>query len=294
MNDINLSPKVKKQVVKMQKVELNGYLVYNNIAKRTKDAKNKEVLNRIALEEKKHAEDLEKLTGVKVKANPLIVWLYTLMSILLGFTFTIKFMERNESGDSKKYAQLEKEVPEFKQIAEDEERHERELLALLDEEILRYVGSMVLGLNDALVELTGTLAGLTFALGNNKIVALSGLITGISATFSMASSEYLSAKSEGRQDALKSCTYTGFAYLVTVALLILPYLLLPAGSALPAFIIMLFIALFIIFAFNFYLSVAQGLNFKKSFTEMALISMGVAALSFVVGLAVKHFLGVDI
>lgn len=294
MNDINLSPKVKKQVVKMQKVELNGYLVYNNIAKRTKDAKNKEVLKRIALEEKKHAEDLEKLTGVKVKANPLIVWLYTLMSILLGFTFTIKFMERNESGDSKKYAQLEKEVPEFKQIAEDEERHERELLALLDEEILRYVGSMVLGLNDALVELTGTLAGLTFALGNNKIVALSGLITGISATFSMASSEYLSAKSEGRQDALKSCTYTGFAYLVTVALLILPYLLLPAGSALPAFIIMLFIALFIIFAFNFYLSVAQGLNFKKSFTEMALISMGVAALSFVVGLAVKHFLGVDI
>jgi VIT1/CCC1 family predicted Fe2+/Mn2+ transporter len=294
MNDINLSPEVKKQVIKMQKVELNGYLVYNNIAKRTKDEKNKEVLRRIALEEKKHAEDLEKLTGVKVKANPLIVWLYTLMSILLGFTFTIKFMERNESGDSKKYAQLEKEVPEFKQIAEDEERHERELLALLDEEILRYVGSMVLGLNDALVELTGTLAGLTFALGNNKIVALSGLITGISATFSMASSEYLSAKSEGRQDALKSCTYTGFAYLVTVALLILPYLLLPAGSALPAFIIMLFIALFIIFAFNFYLSVAQELNFKKSFTEMALISMGVAALSFVVGLAVKHFLGVDI
>ncbi|MFY9380391.1 MAG: VIT1/CCC1 transporter family protein [Acutalibacteraceae bacterium] len=294
MNDINLSPEVKKQVIKMQKVELNGYLVYNNIAKRTKDEKNKEVLRRIALEEKKHAEDLEKLTGVKVKANPLIVWLYTLMSILLGFTFTIKFMERNESGDSKKYAQLEKEVPEFKQIAEDEERHERELLALLDEEILKYVGSMVLGLNDALVELTGTLAGLTFALGNNKIVALSGLITGISATFSMASSEYLSAKSEGRPDALKSCTYTGFAYLVTVALLILPYLLLPAGSALPAFIIMLFIALFIIFAFNFYLSVAQELNFKKSFAEMALISMGVAALSFVVGLAVKHFLGVDI
>lgn len=294
MNETHLSPEVKKQVLKMQKNELNGYLVYNNIAKRTKDEKNKEILKRIALEEKSHADGLEKLTGIKVNASPVTVWLYTIMSILLGFTFTIKFMERGESGDSKRYKQLEKEVPEFKQIAKDEERHERELLDLLDEEILRYVGSMVLGLNDALVELTGTLAGLTFALGNNKLVALSGLITGISATFSMASSEYLSAKSEGKQDALKSCTYTGLAYLVTVTLLILPYLLLPSGSALPAFVIMLFIALFIIFAFNFYLSVAQELNFKKSFTEMALISMGVAALSFVIGLVVKHFLGVEI
>ncbi len=150
---------------------------------------------------------------------------------------------------------------------------------------------MVLGLNDALVELTGTLAGLTFALGNNKIVALSGLITGISATLSMASSKYLSAKSEGRDNALKSCTYTGFAYLITVALLILPYLLLLAGSALPALIIMLVIALFIIFTFNFYLSVALEQNFKERFVEMTLISMGVAALSFIIGLIVKHFLG---
>ena len=49
--------------------------------------------------------------------------------------------------------------------------------------------------------------------------------TGIAATLSMASSEYLSSKSEGRPDALKSASYTGVAYLVTVALLILPYLL---------------------------------------------------------------------
>ena len=54
-------------------------------------------------------------------------------------------------------------------IAEDEERHEQKLLAILDEERLQYVGSMVLGLNDALVELTGTLAGLTLALQNTKL-----------------------------------------------------------------------------------------------------------------------------
>ena len=84
---------------------------------------------------------------------------------------------------------------------------------------------MVLGLNDALVELTGSLAGFTFAMQNTRLIALSGLIIGISATFSMASSEFLAARSEGRSDAFKSCTYTGIAYLVTVVLLILPYLL---------------------------------------------------------------------
>src|SRR5690606_11013439 len=99
----------------------------------------------------------------------------------------------------------------------EEQEHEQALIGMLDEDRLQYVGSMVLGLNDALVELTGTLAGLSFALQNNKLVALSGLITGISATFSMASSEYLSARSEGDNNAIKSALYTGVMYIFAVA-----------------------------------------------------------------------------
>lgn len=294
MDETKYSKEVLKKIAKMQKNEVKGYLVYSKIANRTKNEENKKVLLKIAEDEKAHAEVWEELTGIKSKVSPITVWFYSILSIVLGFTFTIKFMERGEFSDNKAYQDIAREIPQAKQIAMDEEKHESELLAMLDEERLHYVGSMVLGLSDALVELTGTLAGLTFALGDNKLVALSGLITGISATLSMASSEYLSAKSEGRNDAFKSCTYTGIAYVCTVALLILPYLLLPAGSALPALVIMLLIALFIIFAFNMYISIAQGLNFKKRFGEMALISMGVAALSFVIGLLVKYFLGIDI
>ena len=44
---------------------------------------------------------------------------------------------------------------------------------------------MVLGMNDAMVEMTGTLAGLTLAMQNTRLIALSGLITGIAATLSM-------------------------------------------------------------------------------------------------------------
>lgn len=85
---------------------------------------------------------------------------------------------------------------------------------------------MVLGLNDALVELTGVLAGLTLALQNTRLVAMTGFITGIAASLSMSASEYLSAKSEeGPQDPLKASIYTGSAYVLTVLFLIFPYLL---------------------------------------------------------------------
>ena len=168
------------------------------------------------------------------------------------------------------------------------------LIEMLDEERLQYVGSMVLGLNDALVELTGTLAGLTFALQNNRLVALSGLITGVSATFSMTASSYLSAKSEGDPNAVKSCAYTGIMYLITVVFLAAPYLLFPAAAALPALITMLLIVALIILGFNYYISVAKSLNFKQRFMEMFIISGSVAVLSFVVGLLVKAWLGIDV
>ena len=57
---------------------------------------------------------------------------------------------------------------------------------------------------------------------------------------------------------------------------------------------MLVIVVLIIALFNYYISVAKDLKFKSRFLEMACISLGVAALSFVVGLLVKNVLGVDI
>ena len=100
---------------------------------------------------------------------------------------------------------LKENIPNLSKILKDEEEHEEELIKMIDEEKLQYVGSMVLGLNDALVEFTGSLAGWTFAMQNNKLILLAGIITGISATLSMASSEYLSAKNEGEENPLKSC-----------------------------------------------------------------------------------------
>lgn len=279
---------------KMQRSELTEHYIYAKIARRTKDENNRKILEQISAEELGHSRIWQRYTQKEAKPRKFTIWMYSVIAKVFGITFALKLMEKGEDRANSSYDELAEEVPEAKRIAEDEEKHEAELLEMLDEERLHYVGSMVLGLNDALVELTGTLAGLTFALMNTQLVALSGLITGISATFSMASSEFLSARSEGRTDAFKSCAYTGVAYLITVALLILPYLALPNEGYLIALIAMLVIVVAIIALFNFYIAVAKGQSFKKRFGEMAVISISVAVLSFVVGLLAKELLGVDI
>jgi len=279
---------------KMQQSELTESVIYAEIAKFAKGEENKQVLMRLAKEERAHYEIWKKYTGEDMKPETGKVLRFKLMARILGFTFAVKLMERGESNAQEEYEALAHEVEESVHIRQQEEEHEQALLGMLDEERLQYVGSMVLGLNDALVELTGSLAGFTFAMQNTRLIALSGLIIGISATFSMASSEFLAARSEGRSDALKSCTYTGIAYLITVVLLILPYLLLGTAQYVAALVCMLAVVILIIAGFTYYTSVAQDQPFRPRFLEMAGISISVAVISFFVGILAKHFLGVDL
>ena len=290
----NISPSALAIIKKMQQSELTESVIYAEIAKFAKGDENKETLKRLAKEERAHYEIWKKYTELDMKPQKLKIFKYTLIARVLGFTFAVKLMENGEEGAQSEYALLQEEVEESVHIRAQEEEHEHALLGMLDEERLQYVGSMVLGLNDALVELTGSLAGFAFALQNTRLIALSGLIVGISATFSMASSEFLAARSEGRTDALKSCSYTGIAYLLTVIALIAPYLIFPTTQFIPALICMLAVVILIIAGFTYYTSVAQDQPFKNRFLEMALISIGVAVVSFVVGILAKNLLGVEV
>ena len=289
-----ISPKALEIVKKMQQNERTESAIYEEIACFAKGEENKATLRRLAAEELAHYEIWRQYTNIDMKPKKLKVLLYKLLAMIFGFTFAVKWMENGEEGAQKEYSLLEQEIPESRTIKAEEKEHETALLDMLDEERLRYVGSMVLGMNDALVELTGSLAGFTFAMQNTRLIALSGLIMGISATFSMASSEFLAAKSEGRKDAFKSCSYTGIAYLITVVLLLLPYLLLDNSRYMLALFLMLAVVVLIIAGFAFYTSVAQGEKFKPRFLEMFFISIGVAVVSFVVGILAKQFLGIDL
>lgn len=282
------------RLVQYQRDELTGQLVYSRLAKWEKNPHNKAVLSRIASDEGDHAAIWRRHTGEAGSVQRWKAFLYTILGYVFGFTFAVKLMEREENLAVSEYEALSQYIPEARAIMEQEEKHEAELEAMLDEERLRYVGAIVLGLNDALVELTGTIAGLTFALQNNRVVALAGIVTGMAATLSMAASNYLAERADGKTDAIKSSAYTGVAYLVTVVILVLPYLLLPERMYITALVVMLLFVVGIIFLFNFYVSIAKEEPLWPRFREMACISLGVAVISFVIGLIAKSILGVDL
>ena len=168
----NISPDALAIIKKMQQTELTESVIYEKISKFAKGDENRQTLLRLAREEKAHYEIWKKYTGIEMKPEKGKVMKYTLLARILGFTFAVKLMERGEGNAQEEYNRLAQEVPESAAIRHQEEEHEADLLAMLDEERLQYVGSMVLGLNDALVELTGSLAGFAFALQNTRLIAL--------------------------------------------------------------------------------------------------------------------------
>ncbi len=284
-----------EQVLSYQRDEITEHTIYQKLADSIKSPENSEILEQIAADELRHARFWQKYTEQDVQPNRWKIWFYVLISRIFGYTFGIKLMERGEESAQTNYDTLQEVIPEAERIKEEEEEHERKLVQLLEEEGLFYISSVVLGLNDALVELTGALAGLTLALQDTRLIALTGLITGIAAALSMGASEYLATKSrqEGEtKNPFKASIYTGSAYIVTVFILILPYLLL--DNFYLCLLLTLTAAVVIVAIFNYYVSVAQDVSFKARFTEMAGLSLGVAALSFGVGYIVRALLGVDV
>jgi len=294
MPETVLSPELRATFLAFQQDEVDSNAIYTTIADMLGDDPNAQIIRSIAAEEAKHAARWEALTGKKFKPWRLKVLLFTLTAKILGITFAIKRLELGESEGQEGYKAVLSDFPEIQAVIDEESAHEDALIAMIDEERLKYAGSVVLGLNDALVELTGALAGFTFAFQNTRLIAMTGLITGISAAFSMASSEYLSQRSEGDGSVspVKSALYTGIAYILTVALLVLPFFL--TTNFLLALGITLIIVVLIILGFNYYLCTAKDLPFRRHFLEMFVVSLGVTLLSFVVGVLVKKFLGVEI
>jgi VIT1/CCC1 family predicted Fe2+/Mn2+ transporter len=290
---MQLSERVRKQILNFQQTEITEHHIYKRLAKKVNSPENAKIIQQIADDELRHYNGWKKYTNQDVQPRWFFVWFYYLISVAFGFTFGIKLMEKGEETAQQNYADISDEVPEAKRFQHEEDIHEERLINMLDEERLRYAGSVVLGLNDALVELTGALAGLTLALQNEKLIALSGLITGIAASMSMAASEYLSTRSEDTsKHPVRAAIYTGIAYIITVALLVLPYLVI--RNYILDLIIALTTAVIIIAVFNYYISVAKGESFKARFLEMAGLSLSVAIFSFIIGYFIRKWLGIEV
>ncbi len=281
--------------LKQQRAEITEYYVYQGLSKLAKNDHNKEILAKISQDELKHYHIWEKITGTSQKPDMKKVRYYIWLAQIFGLSFSLKLMESGEKNAQVLYEEAKQLLPEVASIQSEEEEHEHELIGILKDHRLSYVGAIVLGLNDALVELTGTLTGLTFAFGNNNVIGITGLIMGIAAALSMASSGYLASQEDEEVkdvNPIVAAIYTGLAYLITVFLLVFPYFIFDNG--LLALGTMLAITLLIIAGYNYYISVAKEVSFKKRFFSMASISIGVAAISFAIGFVVKKYFGLDV
>jgi VIT1/CCC1 family predicted Fe2+/Mn2+ transporter len=292
---MEISEEIRRELLTFQRNEITEHYIYKRLAAKTKSQENRQVLEKIAADELRHYQGWKKYTWVDIEPNQRVVSLYYWISRIFGITFGIQLMERGEENAKSSYGRLKSKlgVEDIQNYIDDEHDHEDALVQMIDEEFLHYVGSIVLGLNDALVELTGALAGLTLAFQNTQLIALSGAITGVAAALSMAASEYLSTSAEETsRDPLKASIYTGIAYILTVIVLIMPYLLI--DNYILDLVLVLIFAVVIIAIFNYYISTVRGVGFRRQFLQMAGVSLGVAAFSFLIGYLFRMLLGVEI
>ncbi|MFX0206633.1 MAG: VIT1/CCC1 family protein [Candidatus Hodarchaeota archaeon] len=288
-----LDADAEKRLLKAQKNEITEYLIYEKLSQSIKDPHNRNILKLISRDELEHYNVWKESTHKDVEPNKVKIWLFFLISKIFGLTFGIKLMERGEEEAQVTYEEISEFSSHAQEIINDEGRHEEYLIDMINEERLRYAGSIVRGLNEALVELTGALAGFTLALQHTRLVALIGIISGIATSLSMAASEYLATKSEETVlKPIKASLYTSTAHIITVILLIFPYLMFTnIFLALGVTIINAIIAIFI---FTYYLSITRDLSLKKRFLEMIVVSLGIAGLTFIIGLIARNFLHLEI
>jgi VIT1/CCC1 family predicted Fe2+/Mn2+ transporter len=77
-----------------------------------------------------------------------------------------------------------------------------------------------------------------------------------------------------------------------VLILITPYLVL--NNVYISAAVMMTLSVLIILSYNFYITTAKGLRLWRRFGQMAAISLGVAGISFLVGMIARTLFEVDI
>lgn len=279
-------------ILNFQRKELTGYKLYLKLAHQAKTAERREALEKIASDEKKHHDFWESLSKKKVTANNGETFWVLFLSSLLGLSFAIKSMENDERKSQHQYKEYSKENTEIQKIIKDEQEHEQKLIHLLKETKIHFIGAIVLSLNDTLVDLTGALAGFTLAFQDTKLIAVTGLVVGFSATLSLSASEYMAQKAERKtRTALRSSIYAGITHIITAIILIAPFFILK--NPYIALISTILLAILIIYCFNYYISVVKEIPFKRKFWEMVILSLSVASISFIIGYIIRRVVGVS-
>ncbi len=278
---------MEKIFIRNAKNELTEHFVYHRLALMEKNPMNREALEKLSAQEKSHYEFWQALVpNAKIHARVLTVYSVSLLRAIFGVTFITKLLENHENNAVEKYQTLLENIPDqhkkrFLEIIEDEKSHERTLIDQLKEKRVSYIGFIVLGLADAIVEITGVHTGFLGVTGSTLIAGISGIIVGFAAAISMGSASYLQAKQEPDKSALVSALATGLSYFGSVILLALPYFLI--HIMIPAFVVSTSVGIILIAGFTFYGAIVFDRKFWREFAEATGLMLGTAIATFILG-----------
>jgi VIT1/CCC1 family predicted Fe2+/Mn2+ transporter len=276
--------------------EFREYLTYSWLARVERNPDRRRILESLAAQERGHYEFWARKEPVR--PGRMVYFeaaLLVLLRMIFGITFVGKLMERGEREIVEEYSDAAARMSgedrrTLESIIEDERTHESEVLAQVDETIVKYMGALVLGLADAIIEITGAHAGTLGTTNDTLIAGVIGLIVGVSASISMASASYLQAKHETGKSPATAAAVTGIGYMGAVALMSLPYFLTRAIYL--AFASSISVGIMLALMLTFQGSVYSGTDFRREFVQTALLLLGTAALSYLLGYAIGGALGI--
>ena len=277
--------------------EYREHRVYSALARIERNPARREVLMRLAEQERRHYEFWSRIAGgVEPRPATHIVIAYVLMRLLFGASLVAKLQEKSEKRTKAMYREALRHLTgrdreELERIIAEEESHEEAMVSQVSDVYSRYMGSLALGLADAIIEITGAHAGALGTTDSTLVAGVIGLVVGISAAISMASAAYLQAKHETGKSPGTAALVTGLSYIFAVALLSLPYF--ATHDIAIAFAASIGVAVALTAMLSFQASILADADFKREFAQTTALTLGVAGLAYTLGNVLAGFLGIQ-
>jgi VIT1/CCC1 family predicted Fe2+/Mn2+ transporter len=240
---------------------------------------------------KKYAPDEE------IKANRLGVFLAILVKLILGTTFAVRYLERNETNVIRRYKSVAHMIPpedteRFQLMLNDEEEHEKGFELQIQGGLVLYISFVVLGIADAVVEISGIHAGSLGIYNSTRLAGLAGVVAGGAASIAMASAAFAQAKQGFQGSARVAAVYTGISYFATAVVLASPYfftetMTLALGAS-------LFLAVLLVAFNSFYSTVISGKSFSRDFLSITGVMFGATLALYILGIVIRYVFGISV
>ena len=130
----SITEKEMKALLKAQQGELDAVLMYNALAEKARDPRDKEAFRMLAAEEGRHAAVFHELTGQTLQPRKTKAVLLPLLYGCLGRKILYPQIARFEYAAVKTYAPVAERFPSVESVKQDEKRHGDILLSLLQAE----------------------------------------------------------------------------------------------------------------------------------------------------------------